>query len=126
MMGQTVLFAVALGIEEPIYIKAIRFEKEAGELHIDMDFRQKVQFGYSICGAEGRRVYDSEKKTWRHLNFFQYKCYLHFRTPRTKCPKCGIHLYTPAWSRKGSGFTLLFELLVSPWPVPCPSRRWRR
>lgn len=112
MMDQTVLFAVALGIEEPIYIKGIRFDKEAGELHIDMDFRQKAHFTCSVCGAEGQPVYDSEEKTWRHLNFFQYKCYLHFRTPRTKCPKCGVHLYTPAWSRKGSGFTVLFELLV--------------
>ena len=52
-MDQTVLFAAALGIEEPIYIKAIRFDKEAGELHIDMDFRQKAYLACSVCGAEG-------------------------------------------------------------------------
>ena len=102
----------ALGIEEPIYIKAIRFDKEAGELHIDLDFREGAQFKCSVCGAEDQPIYDTQDKTWRHLNFFQYKCYLHFRTPRTNCPECGVHLYTPQWGRKNSGFTMLFELLV--------------
>lgn len=112
MMDQTGLFAAALGIEEPIYVKKIRFDKEAGELHIEMDFREGARFMCGVCGAQEQPVYDTEEKTWRHLNFFQYKCYLHFRTPRTKCPKCGVHLYTPVWGRKGSGFTMLFELLV--------------
>ncbi len=112
MFDQTALFGAALGIEEPIYVKAIRFDKEAGELHIDMDFREKARFRCVVCGAEGRPVYDTEDKTWRHLNFFQYKCYLHFRTPRTICPECGVHLNTPPWGGKSSGFTMLFELLV--------------
>lgn len=112
MIEQRALFAAALGIEEPIYVKAIRFDKGAGELHIDMDLREKARFKCCVCGGEGRAVYDTEEKTWRHLNFFQYECYIHLRTPRTNCPECGVHLYTPPWGRKGSGFTMLFELLI--------------
>jgi transposase len=112
MFDQMTLFGAALGIEEPIYIKALRFDKEAGELHIHLDFRAEARFKCSVCGAEGQPVYDTQDKTWRHLNFFQYKCYLHFRTPRTNCPECGVHLYTPQWGRKNSGFTMLFDLLV--------------
>jgi transposase len=106
------LFGVALGVEEPIYIEKIEFDKEQGELHIKMDFRRGGKFPCSVCGAEGLDVHDTEEKQWRHLNFFQYKCYLHMRTPRTKCPKCGEHLYIPPWGRKNSGFTMLFELLI--------------
>jgi transposase len=106
------LFGVALGVEEPIYIEKIEFDKENGELHIKMDFRRGGKFPCSICGAGGLDVHDTEEKQWRHLNFFQYKCYLHMRTPRTKCPKCGEHLYIPPWGRKNSGFTMLFELLM--------------
>ena len=51
-------------------------------------------------------------KTWRHLNFFQYKCYIHLRTPRTKCPRCGERLWVPPWGRKQSGFTMLFEAFI--------------
>jgi len=106
------LFGIALGVEEPIYIEKIEFDKEQGELHIKMDFRRGGKFPCSECGAIGLDVHDTEEKQWRHLNFFQYKCYLHMRTPRTKCPKCGEHLYIPPWGRRNSGFTLLFEILM--------------
>lgn len=109
---QEQLFGKALGIEEPIYIDKIEFDKEKGELHIRMDFRRGGKFACSICKEEGQAVYDTEEKQWRHLNFFQYKCYLHMRTPRTKCPKCGEHLYIPPWGRKNSGFTMLFEMMI--------------
>lgn len=106
------LFRVALGIEEPVYVDEIVFDRAAGELHIHMDFRRGGRFSCSACGAEELPVHDTVEKTWRHLNFFQYKCYIHLRTPRTKCPKCGERLWIPPWSRKQSGFTMLFEAFV--------------
>lgn len=112
MSEQTQLFGMALGVSEPIYIKGVRFDAGIGELHIDMDFRKGGKFPCSECGAQGCAVHDTTDKTWRHLNFFQYKCYLHFRTPRTKCDTCGERLYVPAWSSARSGFTLLFEAFV--------------
>jgi transposase len=112
MAGQEELFALALGIEEPIYVEKIEFDKGSGELHIHMNFRRGSKFACSTCGKEGLPVHDTIEKTWRHLNFFQYKCFIHLRTPRTKCPDCGDRLYMPPWGRKGSGFTMLFEVLI--------------
>jgi len=112
MFNQTALFGVALGVEEPIYIEKIDFDKNLGELHIHMNFRKGGKFACSECGKTDLPVHDTEDKVWRHLNFFQYKCYIHLRTPRTDCPKCGVRLFTPSWSRNGSGFTMLFELLI--------------
>lgn len=106
------LFEIALGISEPVYIDEITLEKESGELHIHMDFRRGGRFSCSGCGAEGLAVHDTAEKTWRHLNFWQYKTYIHMRTPRTICPKCGERLWLPPWARKQSGFTLLFEAFV--------------
>jgi transposase len=106
------LFGTALGIEEPVYIEEIRFNQAEGELHIHMNFRHGGRFACSECGAAGLPVHDTVEKTWRHLNFFQYKCYIHLRTPRTKCPKCGERLWLPPWGRKQSGFTVLFEAFV--------------
>jgi transposase len=57
-------------------------------------------------------VHDTADKTWRHLNFWQYKTYIHLRTPRTQCPKCGVRLWIPPWGREQSGFTMLFEAFV--------------
>jgi len=106
------LFGIALGIEEPVYIEGIEFDADKGELHIKMDFRRGGKFDCNECLANGLSVHDTVQKTWRHLNFFQYKCYIHLRTPRTKCPKCGERLWLPPWGRKQSGFTVLFEAFV--------------
>jgi transposase len=106
------LFTVALGIEEPVYVERIALDIEQGELHIHMDFRRGGRFSCSDCGEPDLTVHDTVEKSWRHLNFFQYKCYVHMRTPRTKCPSCGERLWIPPWGRKQSGFTLLFEAFV--------------
>ncbi len=106
------LFSAALEINEPVFIDEIAFDAVEGELHIHMDFRRGSRFACSECGAGGLAVHDTVEKTWRHLNFFQYKCYIHLRTPRTKCPKCGERLWIPPWGRKQSGFTILFEAFV--------------
>jgi len=106
------LFSAALGIEEPVYIEAIEFNMGEGELHIHMNFRRGGRFACSECGTRDLPVHDTADKTWRHLNFFQYKCFIHLRTPRTICPDCGLRLWLPPWARRQSGFTLLFEALV--------------
>lgn len=112
MFNNEKLFAAALQIKEPLYVKNIEFNQENGELHIYIDFRKGAKFTCPICGLEGLDIHDTEEKTWRHLNFFQYKAYLHCRTPRSNCPKDGVHMITPAWATPGSGFTLLFEAFV--------------
>jgi transposase len=106
------LFSKALGIEEPIYIDEIVFDGKEGELHIHMDFRRGGKFACSQCGKEDLPVYDTVDKAWRHLNFWQYKTYIHLRTPRTECPDCGERLWVPPWGREQGGFTMLFEAFV--------------
>ena len=109
---QSKLFETALGIEEPLYIKDIIFDEEIGELHIFVDFRRGSKFICPVCNQEHCSVHDTTEKVWRHLNFFQYKCYIHFRNPKIKCDKCGIHLLMPYWTRPRSGFTSLFEAFI--------------
>jgi len=103
---QEQLFSIALGIREPIYIEEIRFE--SGELHVFLNFYSGAEFACPQCG-ENRKVYDTMTRQWRHLNFFQYKTYLHFPTPRTDCSACGKRQVDIEWARPGSGFSLLFE-----------------
>jgi transposase len=109
---QAKLFETALNIETPLYIEKIEFDKEAGELHIYIEFKRGERFDCPVCCEKSCPVHDTADKIWRHLNFFQYKCYLHFKTPRTKCDKCGVRLYIPPWGRTHSGFTMLFEAFI--------------
>jgi len=109
---QAKLFEMALNVEPPMFIEKIVFDKSKGELHIDMNFERGGKFKCSKCDKIGCSVHDTTMKTWRHLDFFQYKCFIHFRTPSTKCDDCGVHLWIPPWGRSHSGFTLLFEAFV--------------
>jgi transposase len=106
------LFEAALGISKPLYINEVIFDMEKQELHLHIDFSKGGRFACPKCGDEDLSVHDTASKTWRHLDFFQYKCYIHMRTPRVDCPECGKKLWVPPWARKESGFTLLFEAFV--------------
>lgn len=94
----------------PVLVK-VNFDAEKKRLDIHLDFAKGGKFSCSGCG-ELNSVYDTKEKEWRHLNFFQHECYLHARTPRTDCDKCGVRLVEVPWARPQSGFTLLFEALV--------------
>jgi transposase len=105
------LFWTALKLEEPIYIKQVEFLQNEGVLHLHIAYRRGAKFSCSDCLAVDLDVHDTRKKTWRHLDFWQYKTYIHMRAPRVKC-SCGVKLWTPPWATPNSGFTLLFERYV--------------
>jgi len=111
-MDELSLFTIALGLEKPWGVVDIKFSKDKGRLDLKIDFQKGSTFPCPPC-EEGRcPVHDTKERTWRHLNFFQYETYLHARVPRVKCESCGIRQVEVPWARAGSGFTLLFELLV--------------
>jgi len=109
------LFELALHIQDPWYVKDIKFDTENKRLDIHMDFHKGAIFHYksekeSIKGDF--KVYDTEVKQWRHLNFFEHECYLHARVPRLDISENIKRLINPPWAGLGNGFTLLFEALV--------------
>jgi transposase len=111
-MRDTDLFRMALGIEPPWVVKKSEFDAAAKRLDIHLDFARGSRFTCPQCGVAGCPAYDSEEKTWRHLNFFQHEAYLHARVPRVSCKDCGIKQVSVPWARSDSGFSLLFEALV--------------
>ena len=100
-----------MGIVPPWLVSRCSFMVESGKLDIYLDFPRGSAFPCAVCGDEGK-AYDTETLTWRHLNFFQHQTYLHARTPRVQCSRCGVHRIAVPWARPGSGFTLLFEAFV--------------
>lgn len=61
--------------------------------------------------------HDIEPRQWRHLDLFEYPCYIHCNVPKYKYHNAAIkHSYVRTlvvpWSRSGSGFTLQFEQTV--------------
>lgn len=106
------LFTAALQIENPWYIEKVNFDMQKEELHIHMNFKEGGTFSCKKCGKANIKAYDTKEKTWRHLNFFQYKAFIHCRTPRTDCPEDGALQVDVPWAREGSNFTLLFDAFI--------------
>ena len=106
-------FEIALGIQAPWKITDIELipsEKNPNrlEMHIYVDFEEGSSFPCPICGEE-EKVYDTRERVWRHLNFFQYRSYIHARVPRIECKEHGVKTIEVPWGRAGSGITLMME-----------------
>lgn len=112
IMMDTDLFEAALNLKSPWKIKNVNFSSESRRLDIWIDFDPGSEFECPKCSHHGCKGYDTDEKTWRHLNFFQYRCDLHCRVPRVTCPNCGVILVDIPWARKKSGFSLLMESLI--------------
>jgi transposase len=102
----------ALGLTPPWTVVRSDFDTKPGRLDVEIDFTPGSRFACPICGAADCPAYDTQRKTWRHLNFFQHQAYLHARVPRVRCDTCGIRQVNVPWARPDSGFTLLFEAMV--------------
>ncbi len=112
-MDSKKLFETALSIDKPWYIKEIEFDVKEKRLDISIDFIEGACFSSKEEGYdETYEVYDTVDKTWRHLNFFDHKCFLHCRTPRIKIDTKKVRRVSPPWAGKNAGFTLLFEAFI--------------
>jgi len=111
-MRDTDLFQLALGLTSPWKVMRSEFSAGDGQLDLHVDFPAGSRFACAECGHEGCGAHDTKSETWRHLDFFQHRTFLHARTPRVICPTCGVHKVNVPWARAGSGFTLLFEAYV--------------
>jgi len=109
---QNEIYQKALYIEEPMYVEQVEYDAKAEEMHIYLNSRRAAKFTCSECGEAGCGVHGKADRTWRCMDFFGHKAFIHYKTPRVNCPKCGVHILVPGWARKNSGFTLLFEAYI--------------
>ena len=112
-MDTLFLFSAALNLDAPWRVERVEFlpskEKPSmKELHIYVGFTRGGKFHCLEEGCvESMTAYDTSERTWRHLDFFQYKTYLHAALPRIRCKEHGTKTVSVPWARPNCGFTLL-------------------
>lgn len=111
-MNERDIFGLALGLQgTPWQVTEVKLDQSAGVLEIYLDFPPGSRFPRPSDGKLCP-VYDTQEKTWRHLNFFQYQCYVRAWVPRIDGGKPdGIKTVEVPWARR-PGFTLLMEALM--------------
>ncbi|MBX3733141.1 MAG: transposase family protein [Verrucomicrobiae bacterium] len=110
-MQDTQLFSLALGLDGTRwFVKEVRLDPRARRLDLELDFKLGTRFLHPIT-SQPSPVHDTARKSWRHMNFFQFECHLHARVPRVSDPE-GVGLIPVPWARPDSGFTLLMEALM--------------
>ena len=103
-------FSLIAGIEKPWILEKVQVD-ENKDLHMYVKFQRGSKFKCKYCNNDCS-VYDIVEKTWRHLNCFEHKTFIHCKVPRIQCKKHGVHLVEVPWAKQGSAFTILFEEFV--------------
>ena len=111
-VGIESLFTSALGLVPPWEVAKV--DLDTARRRIDFEVRCSAKaLACPHCGAADQRIHDRLRRSWRHLDFFQFEAWLHADVPRVACAGCGktSQVGVP-WAREGSGFTALFEALA--------------
>jgi len=111
-VGIEVLFTNALGLQPPWVVEDVKLDTAKRRIDFEVGC-QGALLACPQCGAAAQPVHDRLRRSWRHLDFFQFEAWLHADVPRVGCAACGktSQVVVP-WAREGSGFTLLFEALA--------------
>lgn len=109
------LFERSMGLDDKWEVTETWFEEVEGgadELHVRVARRRGRAVPCPECGRPCG-VHDTRERTWRHLDIWQFRTYVHCAVPRTDCPEHGVKTVLMPWEvRPNSHFTALFEAQV--------------
>lgn len=101
----------ALGLQPPWHVAKVELNTAKRRIDFEVEHSGR-RAACPACGFEHQLIHDRVRRSWRHLDFFQFEAWLHAEVPRVQCSGCGKTTQLPVpWAREGSGFTLLFEAL---------------
>lgn len=111
-IGVEALFTSALGLVAPWEVQDVQLDTVRKRIDFEVHCGAGL-LACPACGAAAQKVHDRLRRSWRHLDFFQFEAWLHAEVPRVACAGCGktTQLEVP-WARPGSGFTAAFEALA--------------
>jgi transposase len=109
------LYRRILGIEAPWQVDWVDLKLEAGEVHVRLAHRDRMDWPCPECGASCQLHDHQPERQWRHLDTCQYRTILHAAPPRSECPEHGVRVVKLPWAEPSSRFTALFEALAIEW-----------
>ena len=93
------LFERSMGLDDAWEVSGTWFEEVEGgpdELHVRVARRRGHAVPCPECGVPCG-VHDARERTWRHLDIWQFRTYVHCAVPRTDCPEHGAGTVPVPW-----------------------------
>lgn len=101
-----------LGVSSPWVVIDTQIQPKNLVIDVYIEFIRGSKFPCPDCGVLCS-VHDSTYVRVRHLDLFEYRCYLNIKVPRTNCDKDGVKTtHVDQWSRKGSHYSFKFEAFI--------------
>jgi len=117
------LFTSALGLQPPWVVEDVKLDTPKRRIDFEIGCQTK-RLACPACGAATQPVHDRLRRSWRHLDFFQFEAWLHCDVPRVACGACGKTTQASVpWARPGSGFSAAFEALALTLCLDLPVRQ---
>ena len=111
-VGVEALFTSALGLQPPWLVEEVKLDVVKKRIDFEVSCAGAL-LSCPACGTASQPVHDRLRRSWRHLDFFQFEAWLHADVPRVACGSCSKTTQVVApWARPGSGFTAAFEALA--------------
>lgn len=97
-----------LQLRTPWHITRIDVDIPGEEVHVFVN-HDLGRLPCPTCGKPCLVEDHADERTWRHLDMWQAKTWIHASMPRTNCPEHGILRVALPWSEPNSRFTMAFE-----------------
>ena len=108
------LYSVILGLAEPWIVEEVDVDDAGKQVVVHIGRPADAPLACPECGR-ACPGYDSQPRTWRHLDTCQFHTILAANVPRCRCPEHGVKQVRVPWAEQGSRFSLLFERLAIDW-----------
>ena len=87
-VGVEAPFTSALGLVLPWEVDKVELDTALRRIDFEVRCTAKVM-ACLVCGAGAQPVHDRSRRSWRHLDFFQFEAWLHADLPCIACGDCG-------------------------------------
>ena len=88
IIGVETLFTSALGLRTPWAVEDVKLDTAGRRIDFEITC-QGARMACPECGADHQPLHDRLRRSWRHLDFFQFEAWLHCEVPRVSCASCG-------------------------------------
>jgi hypothetical protein len=84
-IGVEALFTSALGLQAPWMVEDVKLDMAQRRIDFEIGC-QGARLSCPACGLADQPVHDRLRRSWRHLDFFQYQAWLHCAVLRVAPP----------------------------------------